>query len=136
MKRTEYNHDNLQGPDVDIETSLKEYGIAWIETGKDILFYYGIEYGPEEDEIGIIEDCYIKFDFCVFDKGMDFKEEFDWVEWDDVASYIGADNMLSFDDMAFTQKISDLVAYYGYDSIFGSSYWEGLEYKDIVKKGI
>lgn len=32
------------------------------------------------------------------------------------------------------QKISDLLAYYGYENVFGSCYWKGLAYTDIVKE--
>jgi len=130
MKRIEYDHSKIKGTDDDIETSLKEYGLAWIETDTEYLFYYGIGYGPLKDEYDDGQEGYTKFDFCAFDKDMNIKEEFDWVDWDGINSYIG----MNFDDMTFTQKISDLLSYYGYQEIFGSSYWEGLDYNQIIKE--
>ena len=126
MKRQEYDHKKLTGSDADIETSLKEYGIAWIETDTEYLFYYGIK--MEENECHDMD--YTRFDFCSFDKDMDIKEEFNFVNWDDINSYIGMDIM----DLDLPGQISDLVSYYGYENIFGSGYWEGLTYNDIVKK--
>jgi len=122
MKRTKYNHTKLEGNDVDIETSLKEYGLAWIETDTEFLFYYGIGYSDDEQE-------YNKFDFCSFEKNLDIKDEFNWVEWEGIKDYTGMDIM----DCSFPQQISDLLSYYGYENVFGSCYWEGLNYSDIIK---
>ena len=129
MKRSKYDHSKLEGSDADLETSLKEYGLAWIETDTEYLFYYGIGY--DDNEQG-----YNKFDFCSFDKSMDMSAEFNWVNWKDIHSYIGADSMMQFNDMHFTQQISDLLSYYGYENIFGSSYWEGLNYTDIINTDV
>ena len=126
MKRQEYDHKKLTGNDANLKTSLKEYGIAWIETDTEYLFYYGIK--MQENKCHDID--YVKFDFCAFDKNMDIKQEFDWVEWNDINNYIGMDIM----DLNLPWQISDLVSYYGCENIFGSSYWEGLTYTDIVKK--
>ena len=121
MERTKYDHTKLEGNDADLETSLKEYGLAWIETDTEYLFYYGIEY---------TEDCdFCKFDFSSFDKTTDLREEFAWVDFEGLESYIG----MKFDDMTFTQKITDLLSYYSYENVFGSSYWAGLDYNEIVK---
>ena len=123
MNRVEYNHNNLEGNDVSIEISLKEYGLAWIETDTEFMLYYGIKHDGNE---------YIRFDFCSFSKDMDVKKDFDWVNFEDVESYTG----MSFNDMTFTQQISDLFAYYGHENVFGSSYWGGLTYDEIcIKKG-
>jgi len=128
MKRTKYDHSRLEGMDADLETSLKEYGLAWIETDDEFLFYYGIDYGPLNDEYDDGMEGYIKFDFCSLSKDWDFKNEFNWVDWKGIESYIG----MNFDDLTFTQKISDLLSYYGYENIFGSTYWEGLTYFEIT----
>jgi len=125
MKRTKYDHSRLEGIDASIEISLKEYGLAWIETDDEFLFYYGIQHGRLDDGM----EGFIKFDFCSFSKNLDFKKEFDWVNWDDLGSYIGG---MNFDNMEFTQKISDLFSFYGYQNIFGDTYWEGLTYFEIT----
>lgn len=124
MKRQEYDHKKIEGVDVNIETSLKEYGKAWIETETEVLFYYGIEYGPNDD----LKEEYIKFDFCVFDKTMNVKDEYDWANFQGVSDYIGQDIF----ELPFIQQIIELSRYYGYENVFGSTYWEGLKYKDIV----
>lgn len=123
MKRFDYDHETIEGMDVDIEISLKEYGFAWIETETDILFYYGIKMDEEE---------YIKFDFCSVNKDIDIKEEFDWIDWKDIYSFIGATEE-EFKNSNLSQQYYDLFQYYGYEEIFGSSYWEGLDYSDIFK---
>lgn len=121
MKRTAYDHNKIQGPDVDIETSLKEYGFAWIESDNDVLFYYGIAFDDKE---------FIKFDFCTFDKNTDIKEEFDWINnWDEINDYIG----MNITDLSFPNQILELYRYYGHQKCFGECYWIGLTYIDIVK---
>jgi hypothetical protein len=125
MLRQKYDHNELTGIDVDIEISLKEYGIAWIETETDILFYYGINTG--------VNDCgnidYITFDFCSIDKDIDIKSEYDWADFDAV---------LSFNDMfldePLTMQLYTLLQYYGPENIFGSTYYEGLTYNEIVQE--
>lgn len=119
MNRQDYKHDELTGNDVNIETSLKEYGLAWIETEEEYLFYYGIQHTGEE---------WYMFDFCSFPKNMDIRKEFDFVEWDKVNAFIGGDIM----EYSLPQQISDLVSYYGAENIFGSSYWEGLTYNEVI----
>ena len=32
----------------------------------------------------------------------------------------------------FVQSIKDLHDYYGYENVFGSSYWEGLTYEEVL----
>lgn len=114
-----YDHSQLEGMDDNIETSLKEYGLAWIEAEDEYLFYYGIEYGEEGWE---------RFDCCSLQKDLDFKDEYLFVDWDSINSFIG----MSFDDMTFPQKISDLLSYYGYQNIFGETYYQGLTYTEIT----
>ena len=119
MKRIEYNHNKIEGPDTCIEISLKEYGFAWIEGEEDILFYYGIKFDDHR---------YNRFNFCSFDKNTDIKKEFDWVEWDDINDYTDMDIM----DLSFPNQIFDLYMYYGYQNVFGESYASGLKYSDII----
>jgi len=127
MKRQDYDHTKLTGMDADLETSLKEYGFAWIETDEQFLFYYGINYV----ENSYCDMDYNRFDFNVMDKKLDIKKEYDWIEnWNDVNSYIGCDIM----DEELPRQIHDLFNYYGKDCIFGSTYWEGLRYDEIVPK--
>ena len=117
MERKEYPHDKMEGVDMDIEISLKEYGLAWIETDKDILFYYGIDRNEKTTD-------YNRFDFCSFEKDIDIKNEFDWVDFKAVASFTGVDDYKGKIHLA--NIVFDLLCYYGYENVFGSSYWEGL----------
>ncbi|KKU08886.1 MAG: hypothetical protein UX12_C0028G0003 [Candidatus Collierbacteria bacterium GW2011_GWC1_45_47] len=119
--RYEYDITKIEGPDADIETSLKEYGIAWIEGPEDIIFYYGIEH----DDTG-----YVRFDFCVIDRNLDIKNEYDWAEFDRVSASIGSDIF----EGSLIQQIQDLVSYYGYEEIFGSSYWAGIPYEGVFDR--
>lgn len=117
--RYDYDITKIEGPDADIETSLKEYGIAWI-VGPDntVQFYYGVQHN------GMF---FTRFDGCSLPADMDIKQEFDWVNWEGINSFIGGDNI----EEPFTQQIQDLLSYYGYENIFGSSYWEGFSYEEI-----
>jgi hypothetical protein len=126
MERSKYNHNDLTGMDADIEISLKEHGFAWIETETEFLFYYGIK--TELNECG--EHDFTRFDFCSIDKEIDIKEEFDWVDFEAVNDFVGGgffENPLEF-------QINDLISYYGYENVFGTSYYEGLTYNEIIKE--
>jgi hypothetical protein len=60
---------------------------------------------------------------------LDVQTEFDWANFDDVYSFAGMDS-IDWNELELPQKISDLLSYYGYENIFGSSYWEGFEIED------
>ncbi len=128
MKRQEYDHSKLKGVDVDLEISLKEYGLAWIETDIECLFYYGIE--ADTNDCGGTD--YTRFDFCTFNKDLDVREEFDWVDWG--VFYSTGIPEKEFNELPLTSKIGDLFYFYGYENMFGSSYWEGLTYDQIKKE--
>lgn len=123
MKRTDFDHTKIKGLDDDIETSLKEYGLAWIESEQGILFYYGID-GTE--------DGWHLFDFRFFDKGIDVFEEYDWADFQEMVKTSGR-TLEEFKKLHLTQQIEELYRYYGFENIFGSTYWSGLSYEDIFK---
>ncbi len=122
-KRQESDHTKLDGVDVNIEISLKEYGIAWIEDKKTTLFYYGIRNTSGE---------YDRFDFCEFDNDLDVVKEFDWVDFDEVCKYIDVEFDL-WEECSLSTKIVDLNSYYGYENVFGSTYHEGITYEEIFQ---
>jgi hypothetical protein len=120
-KRQDYDHSKLTGMDVNVEIALKEYGLAWIEKEDEILFYYGIN--TDLDEMG-----WFKFDFCTISKNINAKEEYNWADFDAVSRYCDhydwGESLLA--------DIECLVHYYGFENVFGSSYWEGLTYDEII----
>ena len=108
------------GTDACLAISLFEYGLAWKEDNNQIEFIYGI--GLEETE-------YNRFDRCTFDLDLDIKEEFDWADFSEVASFTGMTST-DWDNLPLPFKIYDLVRYYGFENVFGSSYWEGFEIQE------
>lgn len=128
--RYDWNIEDLEGVDVDIEISLKEYGFAWISGDTETLFYYGIKRGMDSE--GDMEEEYTRFDFCTLDNNIDVYSEYDWADFNALLSFTGQTKQ-EFDDMPLVQKIHDLIQYYGHLNIFGETYWEGLTYEDIVE---
>ena len=57
------------------------------------------------------------------------KKEFNFVDFAAVSSFIGIDIFT----LPLTSQIESLNRYYGYENIFGSSYYEGLTYDEIIK---
>lgn len=121
MNRRRYLPGNLEGSDMCIETSLKEYGMAWNTTDNDtsILFYYGV--GHDGDE-------YTAFDFGTLPKYMDIFREYDWVDFKAVEDSIGC----RLEDMPLEMQLRELANYYSLEEVFGSCYWEGLTYQQIL----
>jgi hypothetical protein len=113
------------GPDRSLEVSLREYGIAWQEKGDDFLFYYGIK-----REYNRAEHCndYTRFDWGYIRKDTDVRKEYNWVDWKDFFVYNG-NNAEDWDKLPLPYKIVDLVDYYGYENILGTSYSEGFRIK-------
>jgi hypothetical protein len=123
MNRQDYDHSKLEGQDASIETSLKEYGLAWIETDDEYLIYYGIKTDDNADE-------YTRFDFSTISKDIDIKKEYSWVnEWEGVMAFSGIDDMSKVDVIT---QIDALLSYYGFENVFGSTYHEGITYTEIV----
>lgn len=109
------------GIDVSIEESLFEYGLCWIDCDNDYLFIYPIRYESNDIVPTMFDRASIKKDLNVY-------EEYDWVKWDKVLSFVGMSKK-EWDAMPLPCKISDLISYYGTEEIMGSCYWEGFEIK-------
>lgn len=123
----ETNYGKLIGTDVDVEISLCEYGIAWqfSEDRKEIRFWYGIR----QDNSG----NYVLFDWGCFSTDTDIYNEFDWVDWKDVLDSNGMDKE-DFDGMPLELQINDLLRYYGYENVFGSTYSNGFRFNPETEK--
>jgi len=126
MNTTELNtiskleQHGYSGIDACLATSLFEYGLAWKEDDKQIEFIYGI---------GVNDEDYNRFDRCSFALDLDVRKEFDWSDFKEVESFTGLTRD-QFDALPLPQKIYDLVSYYGFENIFGSSYWEGFQIEE------
>ena len=104
------------GPDASLDESLFEYGIAYKVTDDEILFIYGTQYGYDE---------YIRFDRCTINTDINIAEEYDWADLKAVQSVNGYSTK-DWNTLPLEQKITDLLRYYGYENVFGSSYWESF----------
>lgn len=113
---------NFQGPDASLEISLYEYGFAYCETGNEIVFIYGIKQSNNNNE-------YIRFDRCTFDADLDVYKEFNWIkDWEhEVFCHSDCDQEYFDNNLNLGQKIYWIFMIYGYENVFGSSYWEGFE---------
>ena len=117
---THFNMNNIQGTDADIETSLCEYGLAWIlsDDGREFRFWFGIHNDGS---------YYDRFDWGDFSADLDIYQEFDWADFDDVLSFVGLTKG-EWDEMDLPNKISNLISYYGQENVFGECYDHGFKY--------
>ena len=110
------------GTDADLATSLFDYGLAWKEEGNQIEFIYAI--GGDYDKVQ-----YTKFDQITFNTDLDVRKEFDWADFEEVEKAGGLSSE-QFDALELPFKINDLIGYYGFENVCGSSYWEGFEIEE------
>jgi len=110
------------GIDACLATSLFEYGMAWKEDDKQIEFIYAI--GGDYDKVE-----YNKFDRITFNTDLDVRKEFDWADFEEVESFTGLTSD-QFDALPLPHKINDLIGYYGFENVCGSSDWEGFQIEE------
>jgi hypothetical protein len=111
----------LEGEDVSLEISLKEYGIAWHKTESEIVFIYAIAHDGND---------FTGFDLCSFDLSANLSNEFDWIDesdWESFASFMGT-NTSEVKELPLEVVISSLVQYFGTENVFGSSYGQGFSF--------
>ena len=70
-----------------------------------------------------------RFDRCEISKDVDVFQEYDWADFNEVFSFVGA-NKEEWIAFNLTRQITDLIYYYGFENVFGSTYWEGFEIKE------
>ena len=118
---------NLTGQDVDLETSLAEYGLAWQrnEDENEIRFYYGIELKLDPD---YNQEYFSGFDWAWLKLDVDIYSEYDWINSEDWFSLLITNGMTKeyFDSLPLEQKVATLLNYYGPENIFGSSYYGSI----------
>jgi len=121
------NKIELIGSDANLETSLKEYGLAWHQSGDELTFIYGVE---------VNESCeYIEFSECALNAN-DFQQDFDWIEesdWQSIYSFIGL-NAKAFQELPFEQKIETLLLYFGTENVFGIDYGNAMSFDELSEK--
>lgn len=102
------------GMDASLAISLFEQGLAWRERPKtgEIEFIYGIAYADNGDYSG--------FDHCSLPADTNVTE-WDWVDWGPFLSFVG-EPMENWNSRFLPYKIYDLIAYYGWDNVLGTSY--------------
>jgi len=130
MKNSIYLYRGYSGTDVDIATSLFEYGIIWHDTKslkkvkkedkrpEEFHFIYGIDI--KEDEFGNLEYCQFSYSYLSKSDFIDLCNE-SWFELDKVLDYTG-ETKEDFIN-AFPYSVYSAVSYHGVENIFGSSYY-------------
>lgn len=110
-KISDYEKEGFEGLDCNLETSLFEYGLMWKEDKDEIRFVYGIKNSEKGFEL---------FDHSTISKNINPRTEWNWVDWDAIEKFT---NTKLEDYGLLVHLVSDLLAYYGYEEIFGSCYW-------------
>lgn len=110
------NKIKLNGPDLNIEISLKEYGLAWHEEDNQIIFIYGIQREGGD---------FTRFDKCEIDKDICMKEHFNWID---------GDSWNEIDCSCLESAIQDILWLYGTENTFGSIYFEGYTFEELREK--
>ena len=113
----EYESVGFEGIDASLETSLFEYGLIWAKGieghENDYHFIYGV---------GNDGESYTSFDWGDIAVDTNPTEEWNFVDWDEVGSFVG----MSEEDLLkqpLPQLVFDLISYYGFENIMGSSYY-------------
>jgi hypothetical protein len=116
--KTIKNYNGYSGTDANLETSLFEYGLIWIKGAegheKDFHFIYGV--GVDQD------GSYNKFDWADVSINTDPEKEWDFVDWEKLGEFVGMSKD-EFLKQSIPFIVYDLIAYYGTENIFGSSYY-------------
>lgn len=112
MKKNIYHYRGFDGIDASLETSLFEYGLIWKKEKKDYKFIYGFANNCSE---------YYLFDYATIPITTNIADEYNFADLNAVANFVGM-KLDEWLNSALPNKIFDLIAYYGVESIFGSSY--------------
>ena len=113
----ELEKEGYEGSDASLQISLEEYGIIWKEEEKEYKFLF--KFRPD----------LLRYDYGFFNKDLDLKKEFSWIndcDWASFFSYIGQTSD-EWNKLPLPNKITDLYGYWGAENIFGGTYHEGCE---------
>jgi hypothetical protein len=106
------SQSGFQGIDYSLDTSLFEYSLVWKVLETETIFVYKLN-GDN-------------FDRCSISNDVVASKEWDWASFLDVARSCGT-SVEELLEQPLPAIVSDLVNYYGYENIFGTSYWEGFK---------
>ena len=124
-----YDFRGYTGPDVSMEVSLHEYGIAWKynKKDKDYTFVYGVSMGKTEwSDYGYNLFAYAHMSYKDF---LSMLNE-EWFNLANFLYFIGTDCTVDGilpDD--FPSYVVDAIVYHGTEKVFGTCYHEGFEIK-------
>lgn len=120
-----FSINKIKGIDASMETSLLDYGFAWIlsDDNSEYKFYYRIS-GHDESSI---------FDIAFQPADLDVQSEFDWIDdWSQILNYTGM-TLDEFLGRELPYVLYDLLSYYGYENIFGNAY-TGYKYLPNINR--
>ena len=118
---TELQKAGYEGSDFSLDIALFDYGLAWKDEGENYSFIYGV---------GISDNCnWNRFAKTEVSKTEDVYEAYDWANFKELHSSHGVTKE-EWDKQDLPYKISDLLNYYGYENVFGSTYHVGAEIKE------
>ena len=108
-------YQGFEGSDTTLSISLFEYNFIWRKMETETIFIYAIGNN--------------KFERVSIDNKMAVEKEYNWVDWDNLFS-THCIELEDFDELPLEEKVKMIFDYYGFENIFGSSYWEGFEIKE------
>ena len=125
--KTRFNMNKIEGPDANIETSLFEYHLAWIESdcGTQIRFFYAIGFDDNNDAI--------TFDWSDLNADTDIFDECSWADFSAVCQYAGM-SYQEWSEILLTDQIKDLISYYSHENVFGTTYGNGFKYNANINR--
>lgn len=115
----------FEGSDASLATSLFEYGLAWRQLSEAERLQMDKEAAPNQEEwLFVYSIGNGRFDRASIAK-CDPEKEWDWVDW---SSFLASLDMTREEwiKLPFPRQVYYLFIDYGYENIFGSSYWEGF----------
>ena len=122
-----YEKEGYQGVDVNLETSLFEYGLIWTKNivghENDYHFIYGVANNGEE---------FTRFDWADVAIDTDPEKEWDWADFNAVAKFCGY-SKADFLAQELPEVVYALISYYGIENVMGGSYYPFKISKEEVK---
>jgi len=125
--KTRFNMNKIEGPDANIETSLFEYHLAWIESdcGREFRFWYAIGFDNNGEGTA--------FDWADVSVDIDVTEEYSWADFKALCEIAGL-SYQEWVEMPLTDQIRDLISYYSEENVFGTSYSNGFKYNANINR--